>query len=139
MPVPVAAVWKSATLRRSRRTPWQARQAIKLWLTDNYKSVIADATQIISELVNNVLVHVPSGNQRDWVKIRIGIGGDFVRLSVIDPGLADKEPVFSELNPDYLEESGRGLAIVADLSVRCGTNVNDQGHRIVWADLPNGK
>jgi hypothetical protein len=43
------------------------------------------------------------------------------------------EPRFAS-PPTSLEESGRGLGIVTGLSVRCGTTVIENGHR-VWADL----
>lgn len=134
---PDALTWSTTTLFRSPRTPWQARQAIRLWLSENCPSRLADALLVVSELVTNVLVHVPGGIHRNWVKVRIGIGDDYIRIAVIDPGTNGKEPVFAELDPDSMEESGRGLALVASVSIRYGTRITDLGHRVVWADLKN--
>ncbi|GAA0989393.1 hypothetical protein GCM10009555_073260 [Acrocarpospora macrocephala] len=133
--MPDVAVWKGTTLRRSAKTPRQARQAIKLWLADGCPAVRSDALLVVSELVTNVLQHVPLGVQRDWVKVRLGIRDDFVRVEVIDPGTATPEPRFVPVQMDSMESSGRGLGLVASLSVRCGTERMECGHRVVWADL----
>ncbi|MEV4078688.1 ATP-binding protein [Nonomuraea fuscirosea] len=133
--MPGVAVWKSTTLRRSGKTPWQARQAIKLWLADRHPLVCSDALQVVSELVNNVIEHVPAGPQRDWVKVRLGFGDGFVRLEVVDPGTCDPQPRFATLQQGSMDVSGRGLGIVAALSVRSGTDLLERGRRVVWADL----
>ncbi|MFG1704978.1 ATP-binding protein [Nonomuraea sp. M3C6] len=130
-------IWRSTTLHRSERTPWHARQATGLWLADSHPNVRADALQIVTELVANVIQHVPGGPRRDWVTVRLGFGLGFVRLEVIDPGTQTPEPRFVPLQIGSMEESGRGLGIVARLSVRCGTHAIEGGHRVVWADLAN--
>ncbi|MGW0802309.1 ATP-binding protein [Nonomuraea sp. NPDC002799] len=127
--------WKGTTLRRSDRTSWQARQAIGLWLADAPAPVRGDALQIIAEFVANVVQHVPGGRRSDWVTVRLGFGGGFVRLQVIDPGTRKSEPNFVPVHMGSVAESGRGLGIVAQLSIRCGTYVMPDGHRVVWADL----
>ncbi|MEV0236512.1 ATP-binding protein [Nonomuraea sp. NPDC050786] len=114
---------------------------MKLWLADIPSLVCPDAPlQIVSELVSNVIQHVPAGPRRDWIKVRLGLGEgfDFVRLEVIDPGIAEPEPRFVPLELGSMSESGRGLGIVASLSKRCGTYVLERGHRAVWADLGIG-
>ncbi|MEU6784640.1 ATP-binding protein [Nonomuraea angiospora] len=133
--MPDVAGWKGTTLRRSAKTPRQARQAVRLWLADGHPTVRSNALLVVSELVTNVVVHVPAGVQRDWVKVRLGFADDFVRLEVTDPGTATPEPSFRPVQMDSLESSGRGLGLVASLSVRCGTQRIKCGHRVVWADL----
>ncbi|MFI7129023.1 ATP-binding protein [Nonomuraea sp. NPDC050153] len=128
-------LWRDTTLRRNDKTSWQARQATGLWLTDSPPSVRSDALQIVSELVANVIQHVPGGRRRDWVKVRLGFGDGFVRLEVIDPGTPEPEPCFVPRQLCPMEESGRGLGIVTRLSARCGTHVTEEGHRVVWADI----
>ncbi|MEV4108654.1 ATP-binding protein [Nonomuraea sp. NPDC049695] len=136
--LPDIVQWRGTTLRRNDKTSWQARQATGLWLTDHDPSVRSDALQIVSELVANVLQHVPGGRGRDWVKIRLGLGDGLVRLEVIDPGTPEPEPCFTSHQVGLMEESGRGLGIVARLSTRCGTHVTEKGHRVVWADIAAG-
>ncbi|MGW0807310.1 ATP-binding protein [Nonomuraea sp. NPDC002799] len=136
--MPGVVAWRSTVLPRSGKTPGQARQAIKLWLADEHATVRSDALLVISELVTNVIQHVPGGPRRDWVNVRVGLGHDFLRLAVIDPGNSSQAPAFVPLQADATAESGRGLAIVAGLAVRCGTEVIERGRRLVWADLVNG-
>lgn len=131
-------LWRDTTLRRNDKTSWQARQATGLWLTDSHPTVRSDALQIVSELVANVIQHVPGGRRRDWVRVRLGFGDGFVRLEVIDPGAPEPEPRFVPRQLGPMEESGRGLGIVARLSARCGTHVTEEGHRVVWADIVAG-
>ncbi|MFI7703014.1 ATP-binding protein [Nonomuraea sp. NPDC049480] len=136
--MPDIRLWRSTTLRRNDRTPWQARQATGLWLADSPPSVRSDALQIVAELVANVLQHVPAGRRRDWLKVRLGFGDGFIRLEVIDPGTPNPEPCFIPRQVSPMEETGRGLGIVARLSIRCGTHVIEDSHRVVWADIAVG-
>ncbi|MGW0801927.1 ATP-binding protein [Nonomuraea sp. NPDC002799] len=126
--------WKGATLRRSDKAPWQARQAVKAWLTPDHPAR-SDALQVSSELVTNACEHVPPGVGRDWVELRLGFGGEFVRLEVIDPGTPERAPTLVPHQVGSMAESGRGLDIVARLSVRWGTETVRRGCRVVWADL----
>ncbi|MGP3920479.1 ATP-binding protein [Nonomuraea sp. 10N515B] len=132
--MPDVARWKGTTLRRSARSPRLARLAIRLWLADGYPAALSNALLVVSELVTNAVLHVPAGAQRDWVKVRLGFGDDFVRLEVIDPGTPKPELRF-HLNRNSMAQSGRGLGLVASLSVRCGTQRLECGHRVVWADV----
>ncbi|MCG5216161.1 ATP-binding protein [Streptosporangium soli] len=129
----------STTLPRSTQAPWQARQAIRLWLTDSTPELRFNVALVVSELVTNVIQHVPAGVHRDWVEVRIGFGVDFVRLEVIDPGTSNPEPLFTPLGTEPMVQSGRGLGLVTELSIRHGTKLIGTGHRIVWADLANAQ
>lgn len=73
--------------------------------------------------------------RREWVNVRIGLGDGFVRLEVTDPGTSQSEPHFAPLQRHSMAQSGRGLGLVAVLSVRRGTHRLECGHRVVWADL----
>ncbi|MEV4803896.1 ATP-binding protein [Nonomuraea sp. NPDC049421] len=132
--IPDVDVWRHTTLRRNDRISWQARQATGLWLVDSHPALRADALQVVAELVANAVRHVPGGRRRGWVTVRLGFGDGFVRVQVIDPGARRAVPCFGS-QTGTLEESGRGLGIVAALSIRYGTEVLGRGHRVVWADL----
>lgn len=54
---------------------------------------------------------------------------------MIDPGTCDPQPRFVALRQGSMDVSGRGLGIVAALSVRSGTALLERGRRVVWADL----
>jgi anti-sigma regulatory factor (Ser/Thr protein kinase) len=137
--IPDVTPWKDTTLRRSEEAARQARQAVNAWLAHSHSSVRFDMLQVVSELVSNAIKHVPAGPQRDWLRVRLGVGAGFVRLEVIDPGTSEPQPCFAPLRLSSLEVSGRGLGIVAALSVRCGTHLVDHGHRVVWADLADAR
>ncbi|MEV3977848.1 ATP-binding protein [Nonomuraea sp. NPDC049758] len=128
--------WKGMTLGRDDRAPGEMRRTVRLWLGDVDPLVRDDALTVVSELVTNAVRHVPPGPGRDWVTVLLGIGDGLVRLEVVDPGTAQREPRFAPLDAGSLRESGRGLGLVAALSVRSGTHVAEpHGHRVVWADL----
>ncbi|WP_344880824.1 ATP-binding protein [Nonomuraea antimicrobica] len=132
---PDVARWQGATLRRGARAPREARQVVRSWLADADPEVLDNVVLVVCELVTNAVRHVPAGPDRDWVEVRLGVVDDFVRLEVIDPGTTTPEPRFTPLEPGSMRQSGRGLGLVAALSVRCGTRRIAGGHRVVWADL----
>ncbi|MFD9941591.1 ATP-binding protein [Nonomuraea sp. NPDC059023] len=121
-------------MRRSAKAPWQARQAIRRWLAETHP-VLPNALLIVSELVTNVIQHVPAGARRNWVKVRLGFANDVIRLEVTDPGTTTPEPLFQPLQQGSMQSSGRGLGLVTNLSLRCGTERTKSGHRVVWAEL----
>ncbi|GAA3642695.1 hypothetical protein GCM10022224_001310 [Nonomuraea antimicrobica] len=133
--LPGVTGWWDTTLRRSARTPCQARHAVRSWLGDAELELLDSAALVVCELVTNVIRHVPAGAHRDWVTVRLGVADDFVRLEVIDPGTTTSEPRFRPLKPGSMRQSGRGLGLVAVLAVRYGTERLANGHRVVWADL----
>ncbi|MFF4191362.1 ATP-binding protein [Nonomuraea sp. NPDC001831] len=132
----ICHTYQGLTLRRDDRAPGESRQTIRRWLADVDSPVRDDALTVVSELVTNAVRHVPPGPDRDWVMVLLGMGDGFVHLEVVDPGTADREPRFVPLDAGSLRESGRGLGLVAALSVRSGTHTaGPHGHRVVWADL----
>ncbi|QYC45647.1 hypothetical protein Nocox_40520 [Nonomuraea coxensis DSM 45129] len=135
---PEIALWRGTTLHRDARASWRARQATGLWLADADPPVRSDALQIVAELVTNVLQHVPGGRGRDWIGLRLGFGDGFVRLEVTDPGPPSPVPCFVPCQVGPSAESGRGLGIVACLSLRRGTHLLADGRRVVWADVASG-
>ncbi|MFC5825653.1 ATP-binding protein [Nonomuraea insulae] len=138
MQIPDVAAWKGTTLRRGATAPRQARQMIELWLQDSHPVLRSNVVLAASELVTNAIQHVPAGERREWVKVRIGLGDGFVRLEVTDPGTSQPKPRFAPLQLHSMAQSGRGLGLVAVLSVRRGTHRLGCGHRVVWADLAGG-
>jgi len=99
-----------------------------------------DVAAVVSELLANALRHaLPQAdeNVRPW-PIRLGLlhAGAYVVCAVADPGAGI--PVLRE--PDQLEESGRGLLVVASLSDQWGycpaperqVRSREQG-KVVWA------
>ena len=99
-----------------------------------------DVAAVISELLANALRHALPQAGEDALPwpIRLGLlhAGSYVVCAVADPGAGI--PVLSE--PDYLEESGRGLLVVASLSDQWGycpapaRQVASGGEgKVVWA------
>ncbi|MBE1591033.1 ATP-binding protein [Nonomuraea angiospora] len=105
-----------------------------MWLGEAHP-LCFDAEQVVAELVNNSVLHVPISGTRDWVRVHLGFGDDFIRLDVIDPGANVPAERFVPGEPCGDEESGRGLQIASELSERWGTHLIERGHRVVWCDL----
>jgi anti-sigma regulatory factor (Ser/Thr protein kinase) len=99
-----------------------------------------DVAAVVSELLANALRHaLPQAGEdvRPW-PIRLGLlhAGSHVVCAVADPGAGI--PVLRE--PDCLEESGRGLLVVASLSDQWGYCPAPKGRgrggdegKVVWA------
>jgi Histidine kinase-like ATPase domain len=99
-----------------------------------------DVAAVVSELLANALRHAlpqAGGKVQPW-PIRLGLlhAGSYVVCAVADPGAGI--PVLRE--PDFLEESGRGLLVVCSLSDQWGYCPAPEGpHRsgeqgkVVWA------
>ncbi|MFG6194858.1 ATP-binding protein [Nonomuraea sp. JJY05] len=105
-----------------------------MWLGEAHP-LCFDAEQVVAELVNNSVLHVPISGTRDWVRVHLGFGDDFIRLDVIDPGTDVPAERFIPSEPCGGEESGRGLQIASERSERWGMHVIEHGHRVVWCDL----
>ena len=104
----------------------QARAFADTQLTAWGLEQISDSVQLIaSELVTNALRH--GGGTAD---ISLSYRPGVVRVEVRDSGSG--EPRLLEVPPDA--ESGRGLAIVAQLSAAWGVEYHDDG-KTVWADV----
>ena len=98
-----------------------------------------DVAAVVSELLANALRHALPQAGKDvppW-PIRLGLlhAGSYVVCAVADPGAGI--PVLRE--PDHLEESGRGLLVVASLSDQWGYCPAPEGQpdgeegKVVWA------
>ncbi|MFI6524557.1 ATP-binding protein [Streptomyces uncialis] len=111
--------------------PSAARQARRLvsaalgaW---GMAELCADAQQIVSELVANVVTHTNCATFR--LEVRRGTSG-VVRVEVGDRSRVIPEPQ----RPGACSESGRGLLMVEALSFRWGCEQRRRG-KVVWAEL----
>jgi anti-sigma regulatory factor (Ser/Thr protein kinase) len=94
------------------------------------EGVNGDVLIVISELVNNAVVH--SGCVReDVLAVRATLSVDTLMFSVRDPGVSNQDAVALV---DADSDTGRwGLRIVDQLAARWGSH-RDDGHR-VWAEM----
>jgi anti-sigma regulatory factor (Ser/Thr protein kinase)/anti-anti-sigma regulatory factor len=119
-------------LRSSARAPAQARALVvdtcRRWGVAGDRA--AAAATVMSELVTNAVVHAGSN-----IRVGLELAGAFLIVTV-----RDQSPVPPSRRPARPgRESGRGLAIVAELSRSWGSlPVADDG-KIVWAWLPSGE
>jgi anti-sigma regulatory factor (Ser/Thr protein kinase) len=88
---------------------------------------VDDGVQIISELINNALIHAPGP---EYV-VAVDWNAGAVRLEVWDS--SPKRP--SVLPLDVEEEHGRGMHLVAALAETWGSRLAASG-KCVWAILP---
>ncbi|MCF6472110.1 ATP-binding protein [Nonomuraea sp. MG754425] len=128
------SAWNAAILVRGLLAPRKARQAVRSWLGAEHP-LRADVEQVVAELVNNSVVHVPVTREGDWVRVRLGFGDRFVRVDVVDPGMETADENFIPRRPETAEENGRGLYIAAAVSERLGSFVDERGYRHVWCDF----
>ncbi|MGH9031240.1 MAG: ATP-binding protein [Acidimicrobiia bacterium] len=89
---------------------------------------LEQATLMVSELVTNAVVHASSG-----VSLRVHTG-PVTRIEVEDGGGPLVAAAPSTSPPDDVDPGGLGLAIVAALSTRWGTDAADHG-KTVWFEL----
>jgi PAS domain S-box-containing protein len=117
-----------------------ARSFAREWWSAAVASVVAgtpepddgeDLVLVVSELVTNGLRHA-NGAQRLDLELMYDAGTWCSRVGVTD-GVRGPQPRAMMPGPEVA--SGRGLGIVADLSVRWGVEGLPGGKR-VWADLP---
>jgi hypothetical protein len=88
-----------------------------------------DVTAVANELCSNAIRHSLSGRGGQFA-VEISWYGPAVRVAVADSGA----PTGPRLIDDPAGEHGRGLVVVAGLSVRTGV-VGDHRGRLVWADI----
>ncbi|MEW2406129.1 ATP-binding protein [Streptomyces griseoviridis] len=128
-PAPAQAV--TLRLPRHRRSVSRARAALReqlaLWHID--AEVSGDAALLLSELVTNaVKARATPGRE---IGVLFESDGARLRLEVSDA--SDDQPVLKHAKDD--DESGRGLALVAELAHRWGTEPRDGVGKVVWAEL----
>ncbi|MEZ5321912.1 MAG: ATP-binding protein [Microthrixaceae bacterium] len=129
-----AATWPSEGLREARMefayevvSPRVARRFVastaRSW---GLGDVGAVAELLVSEVVTNAVEHGASGGVVEVVALPAGL-----RVAVSDN--SDGEPVVC--SPDMGEPTGRGLAIVENLSRRWGVVPTAPRGKIVWFEL----
>jgi anti-sigma regulatory factor (Ser/Thr protein kinase) len=91
-----------------------------------------DAALIVSELVTNAVTASAILPDRPPVSLRLITNGQSLRIEVQDRSPADPRPD-AEGSDDA--EHGRGLAVVAALSTRCGADRTARNRKTVWAQL----
>jgi anti-sigma regulatory factor (Ser/Thr protein kinase) len=111
--------------------------AARLALADLDSSVDAstafDVRLLVSELVTNSVQHAAVGAE-DSIRLRVDIGGDCVRVEVLDPGPGFDPP---EPLPDAETDSGWGLFLVNQLADRWGVRRGEEG--CVWFEIDRAK
>ncbi len=107
--------------------------------------LIEDATVVVSELVTNALRYglptsgrhrplPPASTEQPFLLSLVHHGGS-VLCAVFDPGA--EVPMVRE--PDYFQESGRGLHVLQSLAESWGWTTPDRHGKAVWALLQTTK
>lgn len=133
---PIAVRLISAVmLYRDARAPHLGRHALAEWIgTDD--PLLPDVLQVTSELLTNAYAHPAGGPGRESLLLRLSRGETFLLLEVIDPGTLPPCPL-PQPKPQSspMQETGRGLGIVAEYAATWGTYTTESGRRNVWAVL----
>jgi serine/threonine-protein kinase RsbW len=114
--------------------PGEARQLslVRRWLASLLPDCPArdDMACVATELATNAIRHTASGRGGYFI-VEITNLGSAVRVAVTDGGAANGPLLIH----DPAGEHGRGLIVIAGLSVRDGVS-GDPRSRTVWADVP---
>lgn len=101
------------------------RFAVRTLESWGVEEVVDEASVVVTELASNSVLHA-----RSSYELRLTLGAHAVRVEVTDHGPGTPEPrAFTEGG-----ESGRGLLMVAALSVSWGVERSTAG-KTVWAEL----
>ena len=113
-------------LTRSASSGRRAREIVRSWLVDVGRSNAEYvATQVVTELVTNAVVHA-----HEPIALHLWSRRDGVRI-----GVSDGSTEVADLLPnDRSAPAGRGLHLVARLSSDWGSEVHDRG-KITWAEV----
>lgn len=103
----------------------RARRLARSALTGEWADLAPDAELVVSELVTNATLH---GDPPIQVKL---LASDRLRVEVHDRGR--EAPIVLQRNTEAM--TGRGLAMVAALSVAWGVEPAPSGGKVVWAEL----
>lgn len=131
------------TLPGTRRSVAYARSFLRDLLPPG-DPVLDDLVLVGSETVCNAVAHTASGLAGGKVTVTLAAGCGVYRLEVADDGAAGARPRplpeggpgnCAESGFENGAESGRGLRIVAELSLRWGFH-EDGDRTIVWAEFP---
>jgi anti-sigma regulatory factor (Ser/Thr protein kinase) len=90
-----------------------------------------DLELIAAELINNAILHTPSGDDGGEFTVTVRTGDGWARVEVSDTGTGEWHPPEGE---DLDAEYGRGLAIIAALADKFGHEVEADG-QAVWAEV----
>jgi hypothetical protein len=115
------------TLGREPDAVPKARRFVGSSLTGGPASVVHDVELVVTELVTNALLH---GQPPVAVRL-IDLGGS-IRVEVQDTGQSLPVPALHDTN----SMTGRGLALVAALSLAWGVEAGRGRGKVVWAELP---
>ncbi|WP_159029707.1 ATP-binding protein [Streptomyces marincola] len=125
----------------ARTTPSAARGMTRTTLASwGLEGLADDATVVVSELVTNALRYglpthrarpLPPASEAQPILLSLVHCGNAVLCAVFDPG--HEVPQVRE--PDYFEESGRGLHVLESLAARWGWTTPDHNGKAVWALL----
>ena len=96
---------------------------VKSWKLDQ---ILDDALLVASELATNAVTHADSS-----CRIRLSLNSASLRIDVLDKGIGTPEPQAAE----WSEEHGRGLHLVAALTMAWGLEVVPGDGKLVWAEL----
>lgn len=88
--------------------------------------VCDEAFVVVTELASNAVLHAGTPYE-----VRLALTPQSVRIEVADEGPGTPEP----RPPTPGGVSGRGLFMVAALSVSWGVDTGSDGHKVVWSEL----
>lgn len=126
------AAWRAVIdLPSSLHAPATARRVVADVLRGwGLEALVADAEQVVTEIVTNALAHAPGA---DSYELELVHRPDGVRIYLADGSAV--RPVVREL--DAQSRRGRGMRVVAALTNGWGCDEHHGGKR-VWVDLDVG-
>jgi anti-sigma regulatory factor (Ser/Thr protein kinase) len=102
--------------------------ALTYW---NRLQLVDDARLVVSELVENVVVHTTGGGE-----LRLCLEAEELVIEVSDASPALPR-VFTDVGTDRCH--GRGMRLVDAIADRWGVYPNGQGGKVVWVRLARGQ
>ncbi|MFC4905711.1 ATP-binding protein [Actinomadura gamaensis] len=87
-----------------------------------------DMLLVVDELAANAVQHTRSGEPGGVFEVGVLLDGEHVAVSVVDQGGSG---VPAGAVSDELDESGRGLALVAALAVRCSWSGTEASRTVI--------